>query len=429
MQRITAILFGAAALSIAAAGSGLAQKGSGSKTAAPKASAPKSSSPKTTGPKATYEMDAETMSGLGMGMSLGSILSGGMGSGSSRTLNLRLTSMQPVAQQPESGEHFFLPAAKLGKSVPLLGAAPGGAPPPERRDPREAAALEKPKGRLLIFWGCHATAPKGQPFIIDFAKLPTAKMPPIAMPAGMGGRMGGADRSRAMQPGRDDNSAWWPNGKSRKEIKSGASLVGAHRITSAFAPEISFSLAQDFMAPLSITVDSAGSAIDLSWNNVASATGYAAFAIGGMDRAMAGSGEGGDLVIWTSAANRDFAGGSDWLPPAEVQREIAARNIMPPSQTQCAIPAEAKAAANGMMMGFLNGFGPEENFAFPPRPTDPGAVWNIEWTAKARYRTSGSFMVGVGGPMGARGSQPEPKPRKPRPCRGPMGIPIPGTSC
>lgn len=144
-------------------------------------------------------------------------------------------------------------------------------------------------------------------------------------------------------------------------------------------------------------------------------------AMGGMERA----GQGGDLVIWTSANSREFAGGLDWLSPAEVQRQIIAQNVMPPTQTRCAIAAEVKAAAGGMMFGSINAFGPEENFAFPPRPADPKTVWNIDWTAKVRFRAFSSFMTGMGTMADAPG---EPK-RKPKPCKGPLGIPIPGTQC
>ncbi|MEQ1597719.1 MAG: hypothetical protein ABL985_21770, partial [Casimicrobium sp.] len=88
--------------------------------------------------------------------------------------------------------------------------------------------------------------------------------------------------------------------------------------------------------------------------------------------------------------------------------------------------AEAKTAAGGMMFGSMNAFGPEENFAFPAKPTNPKAVWNIEWTAKARFQSFASFMTGMG-ERGARGGQSEPRPKKP--CKGPFGVPIPGTAC
>ncbi len=378
---------------------------------------PSSAQQKTTGPKATYAMDVSTMSGMGMGAmmggGLGSLLGGG--GGDNYMLDLRLTSATPSPQQPEKGEHLFLPAAKMGKSVPLLGDAPGKPSKPDRDyDPR----IEKPKGRLLMFWGCNTKAPKGQPFIIDFAKMPTAQMP-----AGMPAQMRGYQAAAAA---RDANAAWWPNGGSGKQPKSGSSLRGEHRITSGFTPEIKFAVANDYMASLKINPREQLGAILLGWNAIPTATGYAAFAMGGMERA----GQGGDMVMWTSASSRDSAVGMDWLSPAEVARQIAAKNVMPPSQTTCAIPAEAKAASGGMMFGSMNAFGPEENFAFPPKPADPKAVWNIDWTAKVRFRAFSSFLTGMGS-MGEMEDTPdktdEPRPKKK--CKGPMGIPLPGTTC
>jgi hypothetical protein len=376
-----------------------------------------SSAQKTTGPKAQYTMDVSTASGFGMG-GLGGMLGGG--GGSTNTLDLRLSSSSsvPAPQQPEKGDHFFLPAAKMGKSVPLLGDGPRTA---ERGtsgrdyDPRQP--MEKPKGRLLMFWGCHAKAPKGQPFIIDFAKMPTAQMPRMALPGNM-------EDYRRAAIGRNENAAWWPNEKGGKQPKSGSSLRGEHRIVSGFTPEIKFALANDYMAGFNVNnSDQAGSVL-LGWNAISTATGYSAMAMGGMERA----GQGGDMVMWTSANTRDFTGSSDWMTPTEVARHITAKNVMPPSQTSCNIPAEAKTAAGGMMFGNINAYGPEENFAFPPKPVNPKAVWNIDWTARVRFRAMSSFMIGMGGGgMGEGGlAQPE---RKPKPCKGPLGIPIPGTQC
>lgn len=376
------------------------------------------SAQKTTGPKAKYEMDVQTMSGMGMGMGIPGIFGGG-GGGDNHTLDLRLTSNVGAPVQPEKGDHFFLPAAKMGKSVPLLGNTPGKVEPtPRGYEP--GGQFEKPKGRILVFWGCHEKAPKGQPYIIDFAKMPTAKMP-VGMPPGAMGRY------QAAAAARDENSAWWPNEKDRKQPKSGSTLIGQHRVTSNFTPAIDFSLANTYMDGLSVTASDSGAPILLNWNSVSTATGYFATAMGGMEN----MGQGGDIVVWNSANTRDFSDGSDWLSPAEVQRQIGLKNVMPPSQTNCAIPAEAKTAAGGTMFGTMNAFGPEENFAFPPKPVNPKEVWNIEWTAKARFRSFASFFTGEGlgglGGGGGGGSPAQPKPKKP--CKGPFGVPIPGTSC
>lgn len=373
------------------------------------------SAQKTTGPKAQYSMDVSTMSGMGMGAMMGGGLGGLFGGGGDNyMLDLKLTSVTPAPKQPERADHFFLPTAKMGKSVPLVGDAPGKASKPDRDyDPR---AMEKPKGRLLMFWGCYTKAPKGQPFIIDFAKMPTAQMP-ANMPAQMRGM-------QAAAAARDANAAWWPNGSNGKQPKSGSSLRGEHRVASAYTPEIKFAVMNDYMASLNVNPSEQLGAILLKWNSVPTATGYAAWAMGGMERA----GQGGDLVMWTSANSRDGGAGMDWLSPAEVQKQIAVKNIMPPTQTNCSIPAEAKAAAGGMMFGSMNAFGPEENFAFPPKPADPKAVWNIDWTAKVRFRAFSSFMTGMGS-MGAAGGQEGAPARKPKACKGPLGIPIPGSSC
>ncbi len=370
---------------------------------------------KSTGPKARYEMDVQTMSGMGMGAimggDLGSLLGGG--GGDNRMIDLRLKSTVPAPQQPEKGDHFFLPAAKMGKSVPLLGDTPGTAQPTQR-DYDRGGMPDKPRGRLLIFWGCHEVAPKGQPFIIDFAKMPTAKMP-ANFPQQM-------QRYEAEARARDENAAWWPNDRGGKQPKSDSSLVGEHRVTSNFTPEIKFSLVNNYMAALKVSANDGGAPILLNWNSVPTATGYAAWAMGGMDRGA----QGGDMVMWTSSGTRDFGEGMGWLSPAEVQKQIGLKNIMPPTQTSCAIPAEAKTASGGMMFGSMNAFGPEENFAFPPKPADPKAVWNIEWTAKARFKSFASFMTG----MGSRGTSSAPaEPKKKKPCKGPFGVPIPGTSC
>ena len=373
------------------------------------------SAQKTTGPKAQYSMDVSTMSGMGMGAMMGGGLGGLMGGGGDNyMLDLKLTSATPSPQQPEKADHFFLPAAKMGKSVPLVGDAPGKPSKPDRDyDPR---GMEKPKGRLLMFWGCYTKAPKGQPFIIDFAKLPTAQMP-ANMPAQMRGM-------QAAAAARDANAAWWPNGQNGKQPKSGSSLRGEHRVASAYTPEIKFALMNDYMASLKVNPSEQLGAILLKWNSVPTATGYVAWAMGGME----GAGQGGDLVMWTSANSKDGGTCMDWLSPAEVQRQIAAKNILPPTQTTCSIPAEAKAAAGGMMFGSMNAFGPEENFSFPPKPADPKAVWNIDWTAKVRFRAFASFMTGMGS-MGAGGGEEGQPARKPKACKGPLGIPIPGSSC
>jgi hypothetical protein len=333
------------------------------------------SAQKTTGPKARYAMDVSTMSGMGMGAMMGGGLGGLLGGGGDNyMLDLRLTSTTPSPTQPEKGDHFFLPAAKMGKSVPLLGDAPGDSKPKYDYDPKQGNT-GKAQGPHPDVLGLPCKRPQRSALHHRFRQNADCK------------NACKYARSRcsvieAEANARDANAAWWPNGKNGKQPKSGSSLRGDHRIASGFTPEIKFSVANDYMAALNVNPSDSGGSILLGWNSIPTATGYAAWAMGGMERA----GQGGDMVMWTSANNRDFSEGMGWLSPAEVQKAIAAKNVMPPSQTSCNIPAEAKTAAGGMMFGSMNAFGPEENFAFPPKPADPKAVWHIEWTSKVRFR-------------------------------------------
>ena len=165
----------------------------------------------------------------------------------------------------------------------------------------------------------------------------------------------------------------------------------------------------------------------IRWNPVTNATGYAAWTIGGMDRAD----KGGDIIWWSSSATKEFGGGLwDWLPPSVVANLITKKIVMPPSQTTCQIPAEVKKASGEFLMGNLNAFGPEANFSWPPKPAT--GVWNIDWTAKVRFRSYTMLMVGAdfGGMGGSStgGSTPA-EPAKKKKCKGPLGIPLPDGAC
>src|SRR3546814_19378525 len=66
-----------------------------------------------------------------------------------------------------------------------------------------------------------------------------------------------------------------------------------------------------------------------------------------------------------------------------------------------------------MLFGNLNAFGPEVDFAYPPKPAGK-AVWNIDWTAKARFRSHSSLLIGAdfGGGSGNAASAPREKKKK-----------------
>src|SRR3546814_1134188 len=92
---------------------------------------------------------------------------------------------------------------------------------------------------------------------------------------------------------------------------------------------------------------------------------------------------------------------------------------MPPSQTSCQIPAAVKQASGEMLFGNLNAFGPEVDFAYPPKPAGK-AVWNIDWTAKARFRSHSSLLIGADFGGGSGNAASAPREKKKKKCKGPL---------
>jgi hypothetical protein len=373
-------------------------------------------------PIARYTMDAGTMSGfaaMGQGRGMGGAMSMMFGGGDRviHELVLRLGSSQSPGGGAPQADHFMPAGAKLGKSVPLVTPTPG-------RSEEKPTPFERPKGRLLIYWGCGPTAPRNQPVVIDFAKVAAGQMP-----AGL--YMAAASIPPDWQVRFSNSKTYgdWPNGKDTKAVSASSSLIGDHRIAGNYAPEIKFSLAQDFMPAINGKATALpGDAVQLNWNSVAGATGYYAWVF------AANPGPDGkalDMVWWASSSTQNFGGPLwDWLSPAAVQKLIAQKVVMPPSQTSCIVPAEVKKAASQMMMGSLYGYGPEANFAWPPRPADPKIVWKPEWIARVRYRANTMWMLNgpdMGGTMrgaqsgdqGAGGENGNPPPRKK--CKGGFG--------
>ncbi|MBC2667259.1 hypothetical protein H7F51_17205 [Novosphingobium flavum] len=335
--------------------------------------------PPTTGPIARYDMRASTVSGMAA-MGGGrpnpmAMMMGGRGDNVQHELYLRLGSSQ-AASGPPQAQHFMPPGAQLGNSVQLV-------TPREEPAPDEFRG-QRPKGRMLIYWGCGEHAPAGQPVIIDFSKLAAGQVPP-----GLWSSTIIRDWGPTLQNSRSFGR--WP-ADDGKFVKRESALPGPHRIAGNYTPEISFTLARDFMRPLSVrTAAQPSGAMLVSWAGVPDATGYLAFLFGGK-RAPRGN-EMGDMVMWTSSASRQFGGGlTDWLTPGQVAGLVRDRTVLAPSATSCTVPAEVRRDAADFRMGTLTAYGPMEDFAYPPRPANPKATWNIQWTARIRHRSTTSWM-------------------------------------
>jgi hypothetical protein len=338
---------------------------------------------KVTGPAAEYWMSAATTSGFGMGMAGGQrpsvmgMMRGAMNPNAvNKTLTLQLGSTQTPSGAPQA-EH--LPPASLGAGAALPLLTPQRSAPEEKPDyvPRE---MQRPEGRMLIYWGCGDHAPASQPLVIDFAKLTAGQVPNLPMVT--------VNVPQPPSSGKSRTYGEWPNERTRTTVPANGSLIGAHAVKGNYSPEINFNLSQDFLAPLTITgqTPTAQGATRVSWRAVPNATGYFAWLMGAQ----------GDksIVMWTSGnAASFFSGLMDYIPPAEARRLVASGAVMSPQTTTCTIPAEVVKASP---QGFLSmiAYGDEVNIANPPRPTAP-APWNISWRTKVRYKSTTGALLGM----------------------------------
>jgi hypothetical protein len=343
-------------------------------------------------PVARYTLDAGTISGMGAmgrggGLSSAMAMMRGQGTGKAHELVLRLGSSRSPTGAP-AATHTLPSGARFGPTLPLV------TPQQQAGAPGEFQP-QTPKGRLLLYWGCGERAGPGQPVVIDFAKMAAGQIPPglYAQPLAI------AEEWRVQQ----SNSRTygdWPNGTDAKPVPANASLLGAHKVSGNYSPEINFTLDTDFMAPIALRSEAlASGAYAMNWNSVPGATGYYAWAFSA--KSMRGS-EVAEMVWWSSSASQAFGGPMwDWLSPAAVARLVTARTVMAPSQTQCTVPAEVEQAGGEVTMASLYAYGPERNFAYPPRPANANAAWNPEWIARARFRSMTMAMLGMD--MGAMG--------------------------
>ena len=351
---------------------------------------------KVTGPVANYWVSAATSSGTGlmnMGMSgghpsIGEVMRAMRGGRQiNHALVLQLGSTQTTSDP--KADHTS------GTSQPLPLVTPKETPTrvEEETVEEQPTMTERPKGRLLIYWGCGEHAGPGQPYVLDLSKIsagqPLPRLPFVAI-----------HHQNPPSAGRYATYGEWPNSRSRAQPP--ASLVGDHVVRGSYSPDIHFVMPpdRDYMPPLVINTNgrSTAGATLLSWGPVSGTTGYFATMIGASSTA---GGSDPSIVMWSSSATQTFAGGGllDYLAPAEARRLIGLRVVMPPSQTQCAIPVEV---SQGAPIGLLSmiAYGDEVNVSDPPRPADPHIPWNISWTTKVRFKSTTGTMLGVAGASG-----------------------------
>jgi hypothetical protein len=375
---------------------------------------------KITGPVAVYWMSASTQSGFGLpgagggGRPSMSQIMGMMngGGGAQHSLVLQLGSSEHPTGDP-SAEHLPPTGLGAGASLPLVSPQAPPTPTPHEEAPEKPQIpqeYQKPKGRMLIFWGCGEHAKPGQPVVLDFAEMSAGKIPP-----GMEMISKGLDirRMQPPSPGRYAAYGDWPNAKSHTTVPGTGSLVGQHTVHGDYSPEIKFSLDQnqDFLGPMVLTTNTKtpGGPAQLGWAPVSGAEAYAATVIG------AGGGKGGGdttVVLWSSSEVQAAAFAlPDYIAPGDLTRGVENHTLMGAQTTSCQVPKEVVDAAP---QGFLQmvAYGREANFVYPPRPTDPKIAWNRQWEVKVRYRSATGGLLGMtmpgmgGGRASSGGAQP-----------------------
>jgi hypothetical protein len=287
------------------------------------------------------------------------------------------------------GTHSIPPAMNMGASLPLLPVQAKAAG--ERDEPRERGEPEKPKGKLLFYWGCDEKVRPGQPRVVDFSKSG-----PDEWMRFMTGRFA-PDRGAKAVPGR----SVWPNERDSQRVPKAASLLGDHAVAGDGVPaSLRFALREgyDFMPKLVMAAAGEPQAsVNISWPGVAGAQGY-------FLSAMGAKGE-DEMIIWSSSDQPDPGWGlMDYLAPSRVKQLIGERVVLPPTIERCAIPAGIFAGAEGAMVRMI-AYGPELNLAHPPRPENPKAPWGPEWAVRVRVKSTGMTMLGMEEQRGGRSSR------------------------
>jgi len=342
-------------------------------------------------PIAQYWMSVETAAGMSMpGMNpMMSGMMGGQGA-SGRKLLLQLGSQQSASGDPRAA-HEIPPSMNMGPQLPLV--TPRREPPARAERGDMPQGMEKPRGRMLIYWGCGDSVRAGQPVVIDFAN-------PAAAQSGMVSRR--VQQASGPAFGRSRTYGDWPNQEETRAVPEDASLRGAHLIRGNYSPEIRFSLERDFLER--VTLSASGN--QLRWNAVGGATGYFAMLFGGQGQ--------DEVVFWSSSELQETGGGlMDYLPPAEVARLVREKVVMPPQATDCMVPGDVVKKAGTPFVNFI-AYGDEANFAHPPRPQDPKAAWTPQWAVKVRFKSTASLLLGDGAESAGGGrSTREPAARQP----------------
>lgn len=304
-----------------------------------------------------------------------------------------------VRRQPGLADATMAVPAGSGLAPVLKLQSPKNAPPAptvradDERD-TEPQEMEKPKGKVSLYWGCGDEVRPGQPRTVDFAH---------ALPQDLMQIFNGR---RATQRGTHSvvGRPIWPSEADARMVPANAQLAGEMGFAGTGVPEsFRFQLppTQDLMPPMELQQQSEGpeAATKLSWAALPTARGYFLAAMGTR------KGEEAHMVIWTSSELPDSGFGLvDYQTNGAVDRWLKDKVLLAPATTQCAIPKGVFSGEGGMLRAIA--YGHELNLVHPPRPTDPKVTWEQEWAVKVRLKSVTTAMLGMD--MGGRRSAEKP---------------------
>jgi hypothetical protein len=277
--------------------------------------------------------------------------------------------------------------------------------------------MEKPKVRMLFYWGCSEAVRPGQPKVLDTEKM---SMPQFGK--AMSGRTGSGQTPPSQRAGWA--YAEWPNRKDRQDVPKSGLLSGEHFVHGNYTPDIKFAVGErhDFMAPVEFTSVTGGltDSIAFQWKKIPTAIGYFAMAIGHNEKT-------GETILWSSSDAPDPGYGlMSYLPPADVNRFIRDKVVMGPEVTRCSVPRGIFKEANGAALQFI-GYGDELNIAYPPKPKDPKIPHETIWTVKLRNKSTGMLPLGQEEMRGNKESRPKQEEQPAEPKRGESPDPVQDT--
>jgi hypothetical protein len=357
---------------------------------------------KVTPPEARYWMGAVTGGGLMAMTSMANDGNVGIGdamrmatggvSTEGRTVELRLGSSLAPTKGEAAATHTMPRDAQVNKPIQLITPTPTSA-----QGESGPAEFKQPKGQITFYWGCHEKAPKGQPVILTFDKLLRGENDPE-----LNALNASVDAREVRKPTYSSSKTYgeWPhpdpknkNRGLKMSFPAGASLAGQHVVEGNYSPKLDFTLPGDktFMGAVTYTssAPTAAGALNLTWAPLARATGYS---LGVMAPEKLND-DTANIIMWSSADRPATFIQMEDLLPAEVQRLIGLKAVLPPEKTSCMVPAEVvKATKEGSMLMFT-AFGDQATFVYPPRPDDPAVTWDQEWFARVTFRSDRMDMI------------------------------------